>query len=105
MHFPFQLYTKKKNTKPHYHSQHNSSHKSKKHKKAKSKTKSKFKKMEVSREDRIICKSDKHNLDKYNNFTIEEFLIKHRFKLSTIFSNIKLYWNFLAPMKKYIIKI
>lgn len=83
--FSFSIVYEKKNTKPHYHSQHNSSHKSKKHKKAKSKTKSKFKKMEVSHEGRIKCKSDKHNLDKYNNFTIEEFLIKHRFKLSNKF--------------------
>lgn len=41
--------------------------------------------MEKPSKDRIICKSDKHNLDKYNIFTVEEFLIKHRFKLSNKF--------------------
>jgi hypothetical protein len=84
--FSFSVVYETKITKPHYHSHHNSFHKSKKgHKKSKSKTKSKFKKMEKPTQDRIICKSDKNNLDKYNILTIEEFLVKHRFKLSNKF--------------------
>jgi hypothetical protein len=85
--FSFSVVYEKSDTKPnhHYHSQHNSSHKSKKgHKKKHSKNKSKFRKMKVSQQDRIKCKSDKYNLE-YNKITIEEFFIKHRFKLSNNF--------------------
>ena len=70
----------------HYHSHHNSSHKSKKgHKKSKSKNKSKFKNNKGPQQDKIKCKSDKCYLEKYNIITIEEFLIKHRFKLNNNF--------------------
>jgi hypothetical protein len=81
--FSFSVVYEKKDTKPHYHShsQHNSFHKSKKgHKKGKSKNKSKFRNMKMSQQNRIKCKSDKYNLE-----SIEEFLIKHRFKLSNKF--------------------
>ena len=65
-------FVEKKETKIHYHSQHNSSHKSKKkHKKSKSLHKSKFIKLEEHNQDR----------KKY----IEEFLVKHKFKLSNKF--------------------
>jgi hypothetical protein len=86
--FSFSLVYEKEETQRHfhYHSQHNSPHKSKEgHKKSKSKNKSKFKKMKGPEQDRIKSKSDKSDLKKYNILTIEEFLIKHRFKLSNKF--------------------
>ena len=75
-------FVEKKETKIHYHSQYNSSHKSKKkHKKSKSVHKSKFIRLEEHNQDRKKYKSDKNNFI----YTIEEFLVKHKFKLSNKF--------------------
>jgi hypothetical protein len=86
--FSFSVVYEKEDTQGHFHnhSQHNSPHKSKKrHKKSKSKNKSKFKKMQGPEQDRIKCKFDKSYLEKYNIISIEEFLIKHKFKISNKF--------------------
>ena len=100
--FSFSVVYEEKDTQRHfhYHSEHNSPHKSKKrHKKSKSKNKSKFKKMQGPEQDRIKCKSDKYNLEKYNIMTVEEFLIKHRYKLSNKFDQ-KLSEKFLISKEE-----